>query len=249
MKTTTAQATPWMKKFSLTAAALVVAATSMTSQAATLTGNVSYVSDYLFRGISQTNEGMALQGGMTVTGDNGAYLSTWGSNINFGDGSMELDVLLGWTGKVNDDWSVDVGVMQYRYPNGDNAETEFNFVEWYAKAIYGDLVLGYAYAGDYFGAGVDKYQYFSVDHTFKLKDDWALVSHVGYNAFEDSEQFQTFLAAGPVSSSNYTDFSIGVSKTYMGASFALKFAGTDIGKSAECPLCDDRAVFSVTKSF
>lgn len=249
MKTTTAQTTPWAKSIGRTAVAMLIAATSMSSQAATLTGNVGYVSDYLFRGISQTNEGMALQGGMTVAADNGAYLSTWGSNISFGDGSMELDLLLGWTGKVTEDWSVDVGVMQYRYPNGNTAETEFNFVEWYAKALYGDFVFGYAFASDYFGAGVDQYHYFSVDHTYKLQDDWAIVSHLGYNKFEDSEQFQTFLAAGPVNTSSYADFSVGVSKTYMGASFALKYAGTDIGKSAECALCDNRAVFSVTKSF
>jgi uncharacterized protein (TIGR02001 family) len=93
-------------------AVLVASCFAGSAQAVALTGNVGYVSDYLFRGISQTNEGMALQGGMTLTTDSGFYLSTWGSNIKFGNGSMELDILAGWTGKLNDDWTIDVGAMQ-----------------------------------------------------------------------------------------------------------------------------------------
>ncbi len=126
MKKMTVKATRWSKSVTLTAAAVLLAGASISANAVTVTGNVGYVSDYLFRGISQTNEGMALQGGLNLNSDSGFYLSTWGSNIKFGDGSMELDVLAGWTGKVSNDWTLDVGVMQYRYPNGDNATTEFN---------------------------------------------------------------------------------------------------------------------------
>lgn len=230
-------------------ASLAMAVFSAQTQAASVSGNVGYVSDYLFRGISQTNEGMAIQGGMTVSAENGAYLSTWGSNITFGDGSMELDILAGWTGKVNDDWSVDVGVMQYRYPNGDTAETGFNFVEWYAKGIYKDLVLGVAYSSDYFGVGVDGYYYLSADYTYALPQDVSLLLHVGYNKFEDNAQYTTFLAAGPVSGSGYSDFSIGLGTTLLDTSVQLKYAGTDVDGSAECDLCDNRVVFSVSKSF
>ncbi len=249
MKKMTVKATRWSKSVTLTAAAVLLAGASISANAVTVTGNVGYVSDYLFRGISQTNEGMALQGGLNLNSDSGFYLSTWGSNIKFGDGSMELDVLAGWTGKVSNDWTLDVGVMQYRYPNGDNATTEFNFVEAYVKGTYKDFVFGYAYANDYFGAGVDQYHYLSVDHTYALPNDFSIVSHLGYNLFEDDEQFQTFLAAGPVSDSNYIDFSVGVAKSILGASVALKYAGTNVSDSAQCNLCDNRLVFSVSKSF
>ena len=96
-----------------------------------LTGSLTLTSDYLFRGISQTDEGMALQGGLTLADDSGFYLATWGSNITFGQGSMELDLLAGWTGKLSEEWTTDVGIMQYRYPNGDNDTDQFNFVEIY----------------------------------------------------------------------------------------------------------------------
>ncbi|HEY0906008.1 MAG TPA: TorF family putative porin, partial [Methylophilus sp.] len=58
-------------------------------------GNLTYISDYLFRGISQTNEGMALQGSLTLANTDGWYVSSWASNIRFGEGSLELDLLAG----------------------------------------------------------------------------------------------------------------------------------------------------------
>ncbi len=71
----------------LLSALTALALTSISSHAEpTLTGNFSLTSDYLFRGISQTNEGMALQGGLTLTAESGFYVSTWGSNISFGQG-------------------------------------------------------------------------------------------------------------------------------------------------------------------
>lgn len=236
--------------FALTSALLLLASHSFSSQAEpTLSGNISLTSDYLFRGISQTNEGMALQGGLTLNTDSGFYLSTWGSNISFGQGSMELDLLAGWTGKLSDEWSTDLGVMQYRYPNGDNDTDQFNFYEAYGKFIYKDLTLGLAYSNDYFGTDVDTYYYYSADYNYTLLDNLTLQFHASYNQFENNTQYSTFLAAGPVSGDGYLDWSIGASTTLLGASIALKYADTDIDSSAQCNLCDGRLVATLTKSF
>ena len=215
----------------------------------TLTGNFGLTSDYLFRGISQTNEGMALQGGLTLTGDSGFYLSTWGSNISFGQGSMELDLLAGWTGKLSDDWTTDVGIMQYRYPNGDNATDQFNFVELYSKFIYKDLTLGLAYSNDYFGTDVDKYYYYSADYNIAVIENLTFQLHASYNQFDSNAEYATFLAAGPVSGKGYLDWSVGATTNLMGTSLSLKYADTNIDSSAMCNLCDGRVVFSLTKTF
>jgi uncharacterized protein (TIGR02001 family) len=214
-----------------------------------VSGNLSLTSDYLFRGISQTDEGMALQGALTLTGDSGFYLSAWGSNINFGQGSMEIDLLAGWTGALNDDWTTDVGVMQYRYPNGDNATDQFNYVEFYSKFTYQGLTLGLVYSNDYFGTDVDNYYYLSGDYNYNLTDALSLQLHAGFNKFEDNTQYTTFLAAGPVTGDSYLDWSVGVTTTVLGSSLALKYADTDIDSSAECYLCDGRLVLSLTKAF
>jgi len=223
--------------------------TSLTTQAVTLSGNVGVVNDYLFRGISQTNEGMALQGGLTLTADSGFYLSGWGSNISFGNGSLELDILAGWAGQLNEDWTADIGVMQYRYPNGDNATDQFNFVEAYSKFTYKGLTLGLAFSSDYFGTDVDQYFYYSADYSYSINDSLSLMVHAGLNQFENNAEYSTFLAAGPVKGDNYLDWSIGVGTTVLGSALQLKYADTDISSSAECALCDGRIVVSLTKSF
>lgn len=235
---------------SLMSALTILALSSFSSHAEpTLSGNFSLTSDYLFRGISQTNEGMALQGGLTLTGESGFYVSTWGSNISFGQGSMELDLLAGWTGKLSEEWSTDLGVMQYRYPNGDNDTDQFNFYEAYGKFIYKDLTLGLAYSNDYFGTDVDTYYYYSADYNYSFIDNLTFQLHLSYNQFEDNAQYSTFLAAGPVSGDGYLDWSIGATTTLLGTSLSLKYADTDIDSSAECNLCDGRVVATLTKTF
>jgi uncharacterized protein (TIGR02001 family) len=230
-------------------AALLIAGSSFGVNAATLSGNVAFTSDYLFRGISQTDEGPAVQGGFTLSGESGFYVSAWGSNIKFGEGSMELDILGGWAGALNESWNVDVGVMQYRYPKGDNDVDEFNFFEGYAKFFYDSWTLGVAYSPDYFGTDVNDYYYLSADYKYQLVENFAIDLHLGYNVFEDSEEFATFLAAGPVSKDTYLDWSVGFSTEVWGAGVSLKYADTDIEGSAECDLCDGRAVLTLSKSF
>ena len=66
----------------------------------TISGSVALVSDYRFRGVSQTDKGMAVQGGITATHESGAYVGTWASNLGgwgrFGGSNMELDLFAGY---------------------------------------------------------------------------------------------------------------------------------------------------------
>jgi len=82
-----------------------------------------------------------------------------------------------------------------------------------------------------------------------LVENIALDLHFGYNVFEDEAEFETFLAAGPVDSDTYIDWSIGFSTEVLGAGVSLKYADTDIDGSADCNLCDGRAVLTLSKTF
>ena len=66
----------------------------------TVSGSVALVSDYRFRGVSQSDKGMAIQGGITATHESGAYVGTWASNLagwgQFGGANMELDLFAGY---------------------------------------------------------------------------------------------------------------------------------------------------------
>lgn len=101
--------------------------------AITISGSASLVSDYRFRGVSQSDEGIAVQGGFTISHESGLYVGTWGSNLagwgTFGGANMELDIYAGYKLPVGEG-TLDVGGTWFMYPSG--ADTT-DFVEFYAK--------------------------------------------------------------------------------------------------------------------
>jgi len=224
-----------MKKLSVaTYSSLFVAlsAASMQTQAVEVSGDVTFVSDYAFRGISQTDEAPALQGGLTLAAESGLYVSVWGSSVDFGgQGTLELDVMLGWSGDIAEDWSADVGIMRYGYPN-----TEFegsNFWELYGSVSYKDLTLGLAYSDDYYG-NTGNYYYVYAGYSLALSENFALDFHIGQNEYSDD------------SSASYLDYGVTLSTEVLGIGLSLAYIDTDI---KECSLCDSRVVLGVSKSF
>jgi len=100
----------------------------------TVSGSVGLVSDYRFRGVSQTDKGMAVQGGITLTHESGLYAGTWASNLagwgTFGGSNMELDLFAGYAVPLGENVTLDVGLTWYMYPSG--ADTT-DFAEPYVK--------------------------------------------------------------------------------------------------------------------
>src|SRR3546814_633748 len=99
----------------------------------TVTGNAAVVTDYRFRGLSQTDKRFALQGGITVTHASGFYVSTWGSSIDdyvAAGSDQELDLIAGYSKTVGAA-TFDVGVLYYYYPSSGGGNTDF--VEPYAS--------------------------------------------------------------------------------------------------------------------
>ena len=94
------------------------------SASAEVSGSVAVVSDYLFRGVTQTSEKPALQGGITWTHDSGFYVGGWGSSISWlsdadpdVSSQVELDMFAGYTGKFGQsEFGYDVGLNYYGYP-------------------------------------------------------------------------------------------------------------------------------------
>ncbi|MGK2912564.1 MAG: TorF family putative porin [Sphingobium sp.] len=116
----------------------------------TVTGSVGLVSDYRFRGVSQSDEKLAVQGGATISHESGAYVAFWGSNLSgwgtFGGSNMELDLVAGYKVPLAGG-ALDIGATWYMYPSGfDNTD----FIEPYVK-LSGttgplNLLAGVAYA-------------------------------------------------------------------------------------------------------
>ncbi|WP_294393351.1 TorF family putative porin [uncultured Sphingomonas sp.] len=142
--------------YRLAALAVLCAATPALAQEAptspfTIAGSVGLVSDYRFRGVSQSDEEMAVQGGITVSHESGAYAGVWGSNLagwgTFGGANMELDLIGGFKLPVGGGGTLDVGLTWYTYPGG---ASETDFAEPYVKlsgtAGPVSLLAGVAYA-------------------------------------------------------------------------------------------------------
>jgi uncharacterized protein (TIGR02001 family) len=103
------------------------------TSAITISGSATLTSDYRFRGVSQSDEGMAIQGGFTIAHESGFYVGTWGSNLagwgTFGGANMELDLIAGFKLPVGEG-TLDAGLTWYMYPSG---ASETDFAELYAK--------------------------------------------------------------------------------------------------------------------
>ena len=115
-----------------------------------VSGSATLISDYRFRGVSQTDRGMAVQGGVTLSHQSGVYVGAWGSNLagwgTFGGPNMELDLIGGVKVPVGEG-VLDTGLVWYMYPGGAQAS---DFAELFAR-LSGDvgplsLIAGVAYA-------------------------------------------------------------------------------------------------------
>jgi uncharacterized protein (TIGR02001 family) len=128
-----------MKKSIILATAV---ASVLTSGVATadLSANAGVFSNYIWRGITQTGDSAAGQGGIDYSHESGAYAGLWTSTIS---GGQEVDLYGGYGGKVGD-FSYDLGAITYQYPKSP----EINFTEVNASGTFSIVTLGVSYTVD-----------------------------------------------------------------------------------------------------
>lgn len=217
-----------------------------------ISGNVAITTDYRFRGISQSDESAAVQGGFDAEFGPGFYIGTWASSVDFGSdnetgsfGTMEIDYYAGWASSIGDtDFGIDVGVIYYDYP-GDTVDPEGDYVEFYVGGSWKDLSLQVNYSDDYY-AETDEFWYISGDYSLGLFDtDLTLDLHVGYNMLEEGEGFLSS------DEDAYTDYSVALTYNWASVDFSLAWVGTDLDEEDffDTDYAEDVAVFTVSKSF
>jgi uncharacterized protein (TIGR02001 family) len=143
-----------MKKLLL---ALFVLA-GITTAHAQLSANLTATSDYRFRGISQTQNGAAVQGGIDYAHESGFYIGNWNSTVSkqlYPNGmGVETDLYAGFKKDIYNGITIDVGSYNYFYPNSQAAAGAPSFTtnEAYAGLGYGPVTAKYSYSiGTYFG--------------------------------------------------------------------------------------------------
>ncbi len=220
--------------------------------ALTVTGSAAVVSDYRFRGISQSDKRFALQGGLTVTHESGFYVSTWGSSIDdyvAAGSDQELDLIAGYS-RTFGAATVDVGVLYYYYPGSGGANTDF--VEPYAsiKGTFGPATakLSAAYAPKSRALSVDG-GLTREDNLYVAGDLAASVPNtpLGVSAHLGHSFGPSYLTIGD----EYADWSVGATYTWSHLTFGVSYVDTD--KSLYSPsgrnISKAGVVGSITASF
>jgi len=122
----------------------VLLALGFTAAQAQLTGNLGLTSDYRFRGISQTQNGPAVQGGIDYAHESGLYIGNWNSSVSsqmYTNGAgVESDLYAGWKKDIYKGLTVDVGSYNYFYPRAKNGSNPtFDTNELYLGLGYGPV--------------------------------------------------------------------------------------------------------------
>ena len=136
------------------AAALIGLSTPASAQSdVDVAFNVGVVSDYVFRGFSQTGEDPAIQGGVDLTAGK-FYAGAWASNVDFGDDTdAEVDLYGGYRTEAAG-FALDFGVIAYLYAGEpDGAGYNYNEFKVAASRAVGPATYGAAvyYSPDFFG--------------------------------------------------------------------------------------------------
>ncbi len=227
----------------------------------TPSANVSLVSNYLYRGISQTGANPAIQGGFDLAHASGFYIGAWGSSISWlGDAGvasaagLELDTYAGFKNAFATDFSYDVGFLRYNYP-GDYAvgATKADTNEVYGALGYKWVTAKLSYSlGDLFGVPNAKGStYFDLSASYPVGETGiTLGAHYGKQTYKGSTA-DAFKLAG--ADASYADYKLSVSKDFSGYVLGLAYSNTNASAFYTSPqnkkLGKSTAVLSLSRTF
>ena len=235
---------------------LIIAAllASITEVHAEFTGTTSLATDYVFRGISNTDEDPAVQGSLDYSHENGLYAGMWASNVKFrenagvdavdtvDEASIEIDYYAGFAGESASGVGWDVGAIYYSYP-GAEADLNYDYGEacstlnysFEAVPLQPEIGVGLYYSPEYFGDS-GKATYTSGTLQLSLPEEFGINFTAGKQWFDEAL--------------DYMDWKLGVTKALAGFDFEIAYTDTDLSKS-DCggeSICAGRAIFSVSRT-
>ena len=225
---------------SVAAAAVLGACGAGATLASDLTANAAVTNNYIWRGLTQSENGAAVQGGLDYVADNGFYAGTWVSNVTYAPQdpfSYENDLYLGFRGGETVTW--DVGYLYYNYDSAAN----YDFSEVYAAVGWQGLTLKYSTlaqtnrdedldtgtrgVGPKVDYGFGSASYIALDYSYALPNEVTLGFHVGRHDGDFARSFNAF------TSDDYVDYYISVSK----GGFKFMISDTNLAKDDQYGSC------------
>ena len=226
----------------LFAATLVFFALPVAS-AAQLTGYAVLTSDYVWRGVTQSDGDAAIQLGGDVFFDSGWFLGAWGSTIDIDNGptqhrDRELNLYAGFAYDVSSRWRMSARVVSYKYP-GQTGDIDYDYVEYSLATNYDDRFwLEYSYSPDLYNTNLESHNIEAYAER-PLAGIWSIGAGIGY--FDVSE----------LSGNGYGYWQLGVTGSFQYAD--LDFRYHDTNRSAMYVSTDERSkarvAVTITVSF
>ena len=211
------------------------------AEAGDLSANIAVTNNYVWRGLTQTQNDAAVQGGLDYAAENGFYVGTWISNVSYAPDdvySYEHDVYAGYSWSSGD-IDFDIGYLYFNY---DDA-AEFDFAEIYGSVSFssftvGANILAHTEADEPPGRDYDFGDAYYVygDYAVEVKEGLELGLHLGYHSGDFAEDFNGVPDA-------YVDYGISLSKD----GFTIAVTGTDLDDpGSPDPLDNDEIKFTVS---
>lgn len=199
--------------------------------------SLTATSDYVFRGVSQSDEDPTGQAGITYSAPFGLYAGAWASGVDFGAASpdFEYDAFIGYNVDLGEKVNFDIMINRYMYEGSpDDGALAYNelitkttFLENYSATV--------GFTNDIYNSGEESW-YYALGASYELPKDFAVALNVGHTTFDSSLPYD-----------DYTDYGVTFSKSFGMVTAALGYVGTDShGNVNFGDWADDRVVFSIT---
>jgi len=224
-----------------------------------LTYNIGLVTDYRYRGISQSGRKPALQGGIDYADKSGFYIGNWNSTIEWikdtadatksqtARGPLEMDIYAGYKSSITELIGYDVGVLQYFYPtnnlggvtNGTNNNfSNANTTELYGALSVGPIVLKVSDSvTNLFGyVGSKNSVYVDLSYNNDFGNGWSSTAHYGNQSIRATNAIQVTNGV-----TDYSDFSVSLNKDFDGLVASATVIGTDWAKRGYSHINDNLA--------
>lgn len=231
------------------------------ADAITIAGSVQGLTDYRFRGVSQTGEDGAVNGGITVSHDSGLYAAVWASTIKddkaptlAGYGDAEVDLSVGYGKTFDNGLGIDVGLLYYLYPIEKAAGLDTDFFEPYASISYtigpvsAKVGANWAWSGQAGLAGNDSLYLRGDVRVAVTGTPVTLTGHIGH-----TDGQLAFFAPNE----KYWDWAIGAEVTQSFVTLGVQYVDTDIPEGTLFTVpdyknfigADETLLFSLTLAF
>lgn len=185
-----------------------------------ISAELTFASDYVFRGISQTMGDPAVQAGLDFVHPSGFFAGIWASNVDFmpadepdDDADLETDYFIGYWHEFNEHWSAEASLVRYAYP-GTAPGVQYDYNEILLGVKFHWLSAMIAYSNDAFAQKKDGVAY-ELSGEYPFKNGINLAASYGYYDLSD------------VYENSYFFYEVGLSRALGPVTLGVTYHNTD----------------------